>query len=201
MKLIKEMELIGQPPAESKRHEIIRRNVNNPHLSHIVVELNLPESRKISLDGFFEDCNHYIQYNKEKDSGRKRKAEEVLGRTVKVVDDPSSVVGDQAISDSTTIARWLVPLLCSLCKAHIGGDNHNARSCCKDSARVFPKGARSDRLLGRKLAAKTARLLPIVANLLLLLLLLLLFLLLPLSLIILPLLLQSLLFTILMGRL
>ena len=44
--------------------------------------------------------------------------------------------------------------VCSLCKAHIGGDNHNARSCCKDSARVFPKGARSDRSSKKKAGGK-----------------------------------------------
>ena len=84
------MELIGQPPTESKRYEMLRRNVKNPNLSHIVVKLSLPDSRKISLESFFEDCNHYIQYNKDKDSNRKRKVEEVLGRTVKVVDESST---------------------------------------------------------------------------------------------------------------
>ena len=90
IKLIEETELIGQPPTIAKQFEMLRRNVKNPNLSHIVVNLSLPDSRKISLEGFFEDCNHFIQYNKEKDSGRKRKAEEVLGRTVKVSDDSSA---------------------------------------------------------------------------------------------------------------
>ena len=57
------MELIGQPPTESKRYEMLRRNVKNPHLSHLVVQLSLLESRKISLDGFFEDCNHYSTFS------------------------------------------------------------------------------------------------------------------------------------------
>ena len=48
----------------------------------MVMKFSVPDSRKISLDGFFEHCNHYIQYNMELDSGRKRKAEEVLGRVV-----------------------------------------------------------------------------------------------------------------------
>ena len=49
------------------------------------------------------------------------------------------VVGDLDISSSTTTVSWPVFKLCSVCKAHIGGDNHNARKCCKKSARVFPK--------------------------------------------------------------
>ena len=46
------------------RGEALRRSVKNPKLSHIVVNLSFPDLRKISLEGFFEDCNHYIQYNK-----------------------------------------------------------------------------------------------------------------------------------------
>ena len=49
IKLIKEMELIGQPPTEAKRYEMLRGIVKNPNLSHIVVNLSLPESRKNSL--------------------------------------------------------------------------------------------------------------------------------------------------------
>ena len=172
-------------------------------MSHIVVNLSLPESRKISLEGFFKDCNYYIQYNKDKDSGRKRRAEEVLGRTVKVVDRYASYAicyrcgrpGHLRFNYNSKMARSST--VCSLCKAHIGGDDHNARSCCNDSARVFPKGARSDRSSKKKAGAKAASLLLIVANLLPLLLLLLL----PQRLIILPLLLLNLLLTILMERL
>ena len=47
--------------------------------------------------------------------------------------------------------------VCSLCKAHIGGDNHNARSCCKDSARVIPKGARTDRSSKKKAGGKGSK--------------------------------------------
>lgn len=82
MKLINEMELIGQPPTEGKRYEMLRKHVKNPYLNEIVAKLSLPDTRRISLDDFFEDCNYFIQYTREKGSGRKRKAEEVLGRVV-----------------------------------------------------------------------------------------------------------------------
>ena len=72
------MEVIGQPPTEAKRYEMLRRNVKNPHLEYLVVQLSLPEARRIKLDTFFEDCNHVTRYNKEWDSGHKRKAEEVF---------------------------------------------------------------------------------------------------------------------------
>ena len=84
------MELIGQPPTEAKRYEMLRRNVKNPHLEHVVAKLSLPDARRISLDIFFKDCNYFIQYNKEKDSGRKRKAEVVLGRVVTISKDSTS---------------------------------------------------------------------------------------------------------------
>ena len=51
LKLIKEMELIGQPPTEAKRYEMLRRYAKNPNLSHFVVELSLPDARRTSLDG------------------------------------------------------------------------------------------------------------------------------------------------------
>ena len=47
--------------------------------------------------------------------------------------------------------------ICSVCKAHIDTDNHNARNCSKESARVFPNVARSSKKKvvgkGRKPAA------------------------------------------------
>ena len=72
------MELIGQLPTEAKRYEMLRRNVKNPSLEQIVAKLSLSDARRISLDVFFEDCDYFIQYNKEKDSGRKRKLERCL---------------------------------------------------------------------------------------------------------------------------
>ena len=60
IKLIGEMELIGQPPTEAKRDEMLRRNVKNSHLEHIVAKLSLPNARRISLDIFFEDYNYFI---------------------------------------------------------------------------------------------------------------------------------------------
>ena len=91
LKLIYEMELIGQPPIEAKRYEMLRRNVKNPHLQPFVMNLSLPEGRRISLPQFFEDCTHYIQFNKERDSNhhKKRKAEEIIGRVVTISKDSS----------------------------------------------------------------------------------------------------------------
>ena len=37
LKLIYEMELIGEPPIEAKRYEMLRRNVKNPYLQPFVL--------------------------------------------------------------------------------------------------------------------------------------------------------------------
>ena len=55
---VSEMEVIGRPPTEAKRYEMFRRNVKDPHLEHLVIQLSLPKPRRIRLDTFFEDCNH-----------------------------------------------------------------------------------------------------------------------------------------------
>ena len=83
------MDLFGQPPIEAKRYEMLRRNVKNPHLQPFVMNLSLPKGRRISLPQFFEDCTHYIQFNKEKDSNhhKKRKVEEIIGRVVTIAKD------------------------------------------------------------------------------------------------------------------
>ena len=52
VKLIKEMEVISQPPTEAKRYEMLRRNVKNPHLEYLVLQLSLPEARRIKFDTF-----------------------------------------------------------------------------------------------------------------------------------------------------
>ena len=36
-------------------------------------------------------------------------------------------------------------ITCSLCKARIGGDSHDARYCCEKSSKVFPNASRVDR--------------------------------------------------------
>ena len=146
---------------------MLRKNVKNPHLEHIVAKLSLPDVRRISLDIFFEDCNYFIQYNKEKESGRKRKAEEVLGRVMTISKDATSDLPPNAVCyrcgrpghlNYNFNTRTACPsIVCSVCKAHIGKDNHNARNCSKESARVFPNAARSSKKKpvgkGRKLAA------------------------------------------------
>ena len=167
IKLIGEVELIGQPPTEAQRYKMSRRNVKNPSLEHIVAKLSLPDARRISPDIFFRDCNYFIQYHKEKDSGRKRKAKEVLGHVVTISKDftsdlpPNTVCyrcgrpGHLKYNFNTKTA--CPSTVCSVCKAHIGTDNHNARNCSKESARVFPNAARSSKKKvvgkGRKPAA------------------------------------------------
>lgn len=151
-KLISEMAEIGQPPTEAKRYEMLRTNVKNPHLSHFVVALSLPDLRKISLDQFFEDCNHYLRLNKDKDTGRKRKAEEVLGRTVTVMESirkgARSVTcwrcGQHGHLKFNNKEQTACPsTACSICRKYIGSDNHDARSCCDKSSSVFPGGRTS----------------------------------------------------------
>jgi hypothetical protein len=147
-KLISEMEIIGQPPTEAKRYEMLRNNVKNPYLSHIVVKLSLPESRRIPLDVFFEDCNYFTRFNKTKDTGHKRKVEEIFGRAVTFV----KPTRDPAIGSTCWRCgrgghlkfNYLTKLacnstLCSLCRKPIGNDPHDARSCCERSDTVFPE--------------------------------------------------------------
>ena len=165
LKLIYEMELIGQPPIEAKRYEMLRRNVKNPHLQPFVMNLSLPEARRVSLPQFFEDCTHYIQFNKEKDSNhhKKRKADEIVGRVVTISKDSSESSVPNAIcfrcgkpghvkyNFSSKLA--CTSTICSLCKSFIGDGNHNARFCSKDSAQAFMR-ARPD---SKKKPASKAR--------------------------------------------
>ena len=128
---------------------MLRRNAKNPYLEYLVVQLSLPEARRIKLETFFEDCNHVTRYNKEWDSGHERKAEEVFGRQVTIKRDvqyltvflmlfAGGVVCQDTSSSSTST-------MCSLCKARIGGDSHDARYCCEKSSKVFPNASRVDR--------------------------------------------------------
>ena len=85
------------------------------------------------------------------------KPEEVLGRTVRVSDDSSVCYRcgrPRHLRFNYNSKMACSSTVCSLCKAHIGSDNQNARNCCKDSARVFPKGARSDRSSKKKAGGK-----------------------------------------------
>ena len=165
-KLIKEMEVIGQPPTEAKRYEMLRRNVKNPHLEYLVVQLSLPEARRIKLETFFEDCNHVTRYNKEWDSGHKRKAEEVFGRQVTIKTDmPDSVPnavcwrcglpGHLKFNIKKSLA--CTSTTCSLCKARIGGDSHDARYCCEKSSKVFPNASRVDRPAKKRNTGKSRK--------------------------------------------
>ncbi len=145
-KLISEMAEIGQPPTEAKRYEMLRTNVKNPHLSHFVVALSLPDHRRIALDQFFEDCNYYLRLNKDKDSGRKRKAEVVLGRTVTATDSTrkgARVIicwrcGQHGHLKFNNKEQTACPsTVCFICRKHIGSENHDARSCCDKSSSMF----------------------------------------------------------------
>ena len=126
---------------------MLRRNVKNPHLEYLLVQLSLPEDRRIKLETFFEDCNHVTRYNKEWDSGHKRKAEEVFGRQVTIKGDvPDSVPyavcwrsglpGHLKFNIKKTLT--CTSSTCSLCKARFGGDSHDARYYCEKSSKVFP---------------------------------------------------------------
>ena len=112
-----------------------------------------------------------MEYNKEFDSGRKRKAEEVLRRVVTLFKETSSDPPPNAIcyrcgkpghlkfNLNTKLA--CSSTVCSVWKALIGNDNHNARNCCKESARGFSNGVRSSKNKpvgrGRKPAATSGR--------------------------------------------
>lgn len=151
-KLIQEMQDIGQPPTEAKRYEMLRNNVKNPYLEHFVIQLSLSDARRISLQQFFEDCLFYVRFNKSKDSGHgvKRKHEEIiLGRSVTVTksnrDGAQNPIcfrcgepGHLKFNYEKKIACSAT--VCTLCYAHIGKDNHEARSCCGRSHAVFPSG-------------------------------------------------------------
>ena len=117
-------------PTEAKRYEMLRRNVKTPHLEYLVVQLSLPEAIRIKLETFFEDCNHVTRYNKEWDSGHERKAEEVFGRQVTIKRDVQYLTvflmlfaGDVVCQDTSSSST---STMCSLCKARIGGDSHDA---------------------------------------------------------------------------
>lgn len=152
MKFMSEMEDIGQPPTEAKQYEMLRQNVKNPHLQIFVVGLSLPDARRKSLADFFEECIYYVRFNKDKDSGRKRKVEEVFGRSVTVAKEPRDGSRDATCwrcgQPGHLKFNWVTKLSCSsttcaLCRQHIGKDQHDARACSDRSHSVFPAGNQS----------------------------------------------------------
>ena len=66
----KEMEDIGHAPTVEKEYEMLRKAVTNPNLKSILIKLNLPPAKRISLDDFFEDCLYVVRTSKELDTGR-----------------------------------------------------------------------------------------------------------------------------------
>ena len=153
----KEMEDIGHAPTVEKEYEMLRKAVTNPNLKSIVIKLNLPPAKRISLDDFFEDCLYVVRTSKELDTGRdngngKRKAngEPIVGRAVTI--QKRSLyqdVGDIACYrcgelghlkyDKMTGARCQATK-CTLCHSFIGTNAHSARGCCSRSNQVFPNG-------------------------------------------------------------
>ena len=102
---------------------MLRRNVKNPHLTHIVVKLSLPESRKISLGGFSRTVITTFSTTRRRIpavNARLRRFLVALSKWWMILPliCPSMlfviVVGDLVISDSITIAKWIVLLLCAL---------------------------------------------------------------------------------------
>ena len=55
-KLYKEMTDTGTPPTVEHCYEMLRRNVTNVNLRSVVIQLNLPEAKRISIDDFLENC-------------------------------------------------------------------------------------------------------------------------------------------------
>ena len=64
------MEDIGHAPTVEKEYEMLRKAVTNPNLKSILIKLNLPPAKRISLDDFFEDCLYVGRTSKELDTGR-----------------------------------------------------------------------------------------------------------------------------------
>ena len=93
---------IGYAPTVEKEYEVLRKAVTNENLKSIVIKLNLPPAKRISLDDFFENCLYVVRTSKELDTGRengngKRKAdgEAIVGRAVTV----QKRNGDRSIDD------------------------------------------------------------------------------------------------------
>ena len=153
----KEMEDIGHAPTVEKEYEVLRKAVTNENLKSIVIKLNLPPAKRISLDEFFEDCLYVVRTSKEMDTGRengngKRKAdgEAIIGRAVTV----QKRNGDRSIEDLACYRCGEIGHLktdrvtgekcqatrCTLCHSFIGTNAHSARGCCNRSNQVFPNG-------------------------------------------------------------
>ena len=59
------MEDIGHAPTVEKEYEVLRKAVINENLKSIVIKLNLPPTKRISLDDFFEDYLYVVRTSKE----------------------------------------------------------------------------------------------------------------------------------------
>ena len=154
-KFVEEMKDIGHEPTEEKKYEHLRKNVTNPHLGAIVLQLSYAAAKRISLDDFFDDCLHVTRTDKDKDSGRedgKRKHEEeaIVGRSVTLavgksrgggVVNPDIIcwrcgeVGHVKFSGIT--GDKCHATVCTLCRGHIGREAHDAKTCCSRSFQVF----------------------------------------------------------------
>ena len=139
-KLIKEMEVIGQPPTEAKRYEMLRRNVKNPHLEYLVVQLSLPEAWRIKLETFFEYCNHCTTRSGTVVTSaklRKSLAVRLLSRETCLTVFLMLFAGDVVCQDiSSSISRRASPLLL----LRVLYARH-----ALESSKVFPYAGRVDR--------------------------------------------------------
>ena len=153
----KEMEDIGHAPTVEKEYEMLRKAVTNVNLKSIVIKLNLPPAKRISLDDFFVDCLYVVRTSKELDTGRdvsngKRKAdgEAIVGRAVTM----QKRSGDHGVEDlacyrcgelghlkyDRMIGARCQATRCTLCHSVIGTNAHSARGCCSRSNQVFSNG-------------------------------------------------------------
>ena len=164
-KLVNEMTDIGHPPTDEKKYEQLRKNVTNPNLKSIVLQLSYAVGKRISLNDFFDDCLHVTRTSKELDTGRtngKRKAHEepIVGRTVQLHKKPRDNNNREMVCwrcgeaghmkiNNTTGARCHNSY-CTVCHNVIGMEPHDARNCCSRSMQVFgnlkfPKMSRKER--------------------------------------------------------
>ena len=159
-----QLEKMGMKVSDEKKYEILRTNVTNPELKHLVRELSRPDAKRIQLSEFFEECIFYLRYNPSMENV-KRKADAVVGRTVTVVEDSGGAKRqkrDKKASGGGAGAKtraydpdykptcWRCGRVghrseqygevvcsestCVNCKASIGTKNHDARNCKTSSS-------------------------------------------------------------------
>lgn len=153
-KLYKDMADIGHPPTVEHCYEMLRNNVKNINLRPMVIQLNLPEARRMPIDEFLENCLYIVRNSKHYDSGRKRKADEnIVGRTVTVTKPRRESPVDGICFRCGEAGHWkfdnvtrerCTAAVCTLCHANIGKGDHDAKTCCQRSQGRFGTSPKSD---------------------------------------------------------